>query len=58
MGKSKKKKFGGEKPRPTGLPSVSECEAAFELTGSTESSSGALQNIIEKVWTISYIPPV
>lgn len=49
MGKSKRKKFGGSKPRPTGLQSVSECEAEFELTGNADSTPGALQNIIEKV---------
>ena len=54
MGKSKRKKFGGSKPRPTGLQSVSECEAEFELTGNADSTPGALQNIIEKVCLLKY----
>lgn len=49
MGKSKKKKFGGRNPNPTGLPSVRECEADFELTSVAHSMSGALQDIIENV---------
>lgn len=46
MGKVKKKKFAAAKPRPTGLPSVGECET--ELDGQMDTPA-SLQNIIEKV---------
>lgn len=50
MGKVKKKKFSAPKPRPTGLPSVGECEAEIELQGNTDVQSASLQTIVEKVF--------
>lgn len=48
MGKAKKKKFTAPKPRPTGLPSVGECEQEIELQG-FDATSSTLQTIIEKL---------
>ncbi|XP_053391759.1 HEAT repeat-containing protein 3-like [Mercenaria mercenaria] len=48
MGKVKKKKFSAPKPRPTGLPSVGECEAEIELQGE-DVHSATLQTIVEKL---------
>lgn len=55
MGKVKKKKFSGHKPQPTGLPSVSECEAEIELEGDADSAPSSLQSIIEKVVAKHYL---
>lgn len=50
MGKVKNKKFTVQKPRPTGLPSVGECEAEVELEGIVEATGfSSLQAVIEKV---------
>ncbi|WAR11769.1 HEAT3-like protein [Mya arenaria] len=49
MGKSKKKKFSGQKPRPTGLPSVREAEAEVELQGTSDTTPASLQAVIEKL---------
>lgn len=48
MGKAKKKKFSAPRPRPTGLPSVGECEAEIELEG-FDATSSTLQTVIEKL---------
>lgn len=49
MGKVKKKKFSAPKPRPTGLPSVGECEAEVELQGEIDVNSATIQTIVEKL---------
>lgn len=49
MGKVKKKKFAAQKPQPTGLPSVGECEAEIELEGNGDAGSSSLNLVIEKV---------
>ncbi|OWF45096.1 HEAT repeat-containing protein 3-like [Mizuhopecten yessoensis] len=50
MGKSKAKKFKANKPQPTGLPSVKDCEAALDLeTVKSIASNSTIQNLIEKL---------